>query len=334
MHRFAFRAMASPCELHLHGTGDGARRAAEAAIAEVARIETKYSRYRDDSVTAEINRSAGRAGGALVDPETAGLLDYADTAWRQSDGLFDVTSGVLREVWDFRSGRLPSPEAVGDVLERVGWQRVRWERPRISLPAGMQIDLGGYGKEYAADRAAEVCRQRGVCHGLVDLGGDVRVIGPRPDGGAWEIGVRDPRRPQGAVASVHLRGGGIATSGDYQRFMFVDGRRYSHILDPRSGWPVSGLSSVSVVADHCLVAGTAATIAMLQGENGPAWLDGLGLPNLRIDARGNVSGSLAEPCDTYGSDASSASMSPSRLPSSSSGGVPAATSVTPGSTTT
>lgn len=294
LHRFPFRAMASPCELHLYGE-DAAQveAAARAASLEVARIEKKYSRYLDDSVASAINRSAGSPRGLSLDEETAALLDYAATAWEQSDGLFDITSGALREVWDFRSGRLPAERDVTRVLDRVGWQRIDWRRPVLRMPAGMQIDFGGYGKEYAADRASEVCLRRGITSGLVDLGGDVRIVGPAPDGESWSVGIRDPRRPSGALVSLDLETGGIATSGDYQRFMVVDGRRYSHLLDPRTGWPVSGLTSVSVVAARCLVAGTASTIAMLKGAGGAEWLDGLGLPNLRVDVDGRVSGSLA-----------------------------------------
>jgi thiamine biosynthesis lipoprotein len=312
------------------------RAAADAGIAEVARIEAKYSRYRDDSVASAINQSAGSTDGVLVDDETAALLDYAQTAWEQSDGLFDITSGVLREVWDFRSGVVPSEAAVREVKSRIGWHRVDWDRPQVRLPAGMQIDFGGYGKEYAADRAAATCRQQGVDAGLVDLGGDVRVIGAHPDGSAWEVGVRDPRSSMDVLAHVSLGSGSIATSGDYQRFMTVDGVRYSHILDPRTGWPVEdGLTSVSVVASHCLVAGTASTIAMLKGQDGAAWLDELELPNLRVDSKGEVGGSLYGVADSASSSriSSPSFKSESRDPSSRSGGA-VATAVSPGNTTT
>lgn len=330
--------MASPCELHLHGDDKASvATAARAAIAEVARIDAKYSRYTDDSVTAAINAGAGGPG-FEVDDETRALLDYAATAWEHSEGLFDITSGVLRQVWDFRSGKLPTPEAVDRVLERVGWHRVTWRDCRLSMPEGMQIDFGGYGKEYAADRAAEVCRQHGVASGLVDLGGDVRIVGPHPDGTSWVIGIRDPRQASGALASISLDEGAIATSGDYQRFMVVDGQRYGHILDPRTGWPVAGFASVSVVASRCLVAGTASTIAMLKGSEGAAWLDGVELPNLRIDREGNVSGTLAGSSygvsdSLAGDDLPAADERPSREPNSCSSGV-IATSAAPGRTTT
>ncbi len=294
--RVAFKAMGSPCELHLHAESEARLEAvAGAAIAEIERLEAKYSRYRDDSLASRINASAGDPAGVELDAETASLLDYAALAWAQSDGLFDITSGVLRRAWNLRSGRVPEPAEIEALRPLIGWDKILWQRPRLVLPvAGMQLDFGGYVKEYTADRVAELCREHGLRHGLVDLGGDLAVVGPHPDGSPWRVGIRHPRAPAGAIARVALAGGGIATSGDYERCMLVDGKRYAHILNPKTGWPVEGLASVSVAASHCLIAGTASTIAMLKGGRaGPAWLDQLGLPSLRVDADGNVSGSLA-----------------------------------------
>ena len=290
-HRYRFRAMGSPCTLHLHGrTRRATGELAGECVALVRRLEAKYSRYLDDSVTARINRSAGDPDGVEVDEETAGLLDYAATCFAQSGGLFDVTSGILRRVWDLKSGRVPPREEIEALLPRMGWQRLRWERPRIALPVpGMELDFGGFVKEYAADRVAELCRQRGTWHGLVDLGGDLAVVGPHPDGSPWRIGIRDPRRRDAALLCVDVFGGGVATSGDYERCMVVDGVRYGHVLDPRSGWPVDGLASVSVLSSHCLIAGTASTVAMLKGRaEAPGWLEGLGLPHVRLDRDGTL----------------------------------------------
>jgi len=292
---YTFKALGGPCELRLYGrSAPELKRVADLAQAEVRRIECKYSRYRDDSVTAEINRSAGDKKGVSVDAETAQLLNYAEICFQQSGGLFDITSGVLRAVWDFKSGCLPRPEAVREVLERVGWRKIEWNSPRLVLPvAGMELDFGGYGKEYAVDQVADLCRRHKIKHGLVDLGGDLAVIGPHPDGSPWNVGIRDPRAPDKALASIPLRAGGIASSGDYERFMIVDGKRYGHILDPRTGWPIDGLASVSVIAPRCLVAGTATTVAMLKGErDGARWLDELGLPNMRVTQDGELGGSI------------------------------------------
>jgi thiamine biosynthesis lipoprotein len=294
--RYPWKAMGSPCELHLYGTSDTAcDQAAGMAKREVARLEEKFSRYRDDSLTARINASAGDPGGLTVDDETSTLLDYAETAFRESEGTFDITSGILRRAWDFRSGRVPESSEVEALLPFVGWEKVRWEKPRLVLPhREMQLDFGGYVKEYAADRVAALLREAGVANGLVDLGGDLAVVGPHPDGAPWRIGIRDPRTRERAIASIPLASGGLASSGDYERYIEVDGKRYAHILDPRTGWPVVSLRAVSVVADHCLIAGTATTVAMLLGEReGAQWLEELGLPHLRINRAGEVRGQLA-----------------------------------------
>ena len=286
--------MGSPCEFRLYApTASQAESATAAARAEVERLECKYSRFLEESLASRINRSAGDSEGLAVDDETAALLDYADVAHRESNGLFDPTSGILRRAWNFRSGQLPDQSAIDALLPLIGWQQLRWQRPRLALPhAGMELDWGGFVKEYAADRVAELCRRQGLAHGLVDLGGDLAVVGPHPDGSAWRIGIRNPRRPDRPIATLSLVGGGIATSGDYERFMIVDGRRYAHILDPRTGWPIEGLASVSVAGAHCLVAGTATTVALLRGEEGPGWLAGLGLPHMIVDAAGQISGTL------------------------------------------
>ena len=281
--------MGSPCALHVDAPDrDAAQRVFAAVVDEVARLEQKYTRYRDDSLTSRINRSAGDARGIEVDDETAALLDYAETAFAASDGRFDLTSGILRRAWDFRSGRLPAQGEITALLSCVGWQRVRWKRPRLVLPrAGMQLDFGGLVKEYAADRAAEICRKLRA-PALVDLGGDLAIAGPHADGHAWAIGVRNPFGP-GAVFTLQLTGGGVATSGDTERCMVVDGRRYGHILDPRTGWPVEGPAAVTVLADRCLVAGTASTIAMLRGrERGPAWLAAERIPHVVVDRDGTL----------------------------------------------
>jgi len=300
LHTRSFKAMGGPCELRLYAPDAAcAERCSGAAQAEILRLEQRYSRYREDSLTTRINRSAGDGRGVEVEEEDAALLDYAHTAWAQSGGLFDITSGVLRRVWDFQSRRLPSAGEMARVLPLVGWERVRWQRPRIALPlAGMELDFGGYVKEYAADRAAQAARAAGARHGFVELAGDIAVIGPHPDGAPWQVGIRHPRAPERAMAAIPLAQGAIASSGDYERYFELDGRRYCHVLNPKTGWPVEGLASVSVVAQQCLVAGTASTVAMLKGPvEGPAWLRALGLRYLCMDAQGRLDGTLERAAD-------------------------------------
>lgn len=294
-HRYAFSSMGCPCEIQIEADDESvARVAAAKARAEVERLDEKYSHYRSDNWLARLCANAADEHGVEVDDEAANLIDFAAALHAQSDARFDITAGALTKLWDLQSGRVPAQADIDDALSRVGWQHVTWQRPRLHFPvAGMRIDFGGVVKEYAADRAAEICRQNGIAHGVVDLGGDLAVIGAHADGSAWLAGIKTPRNPENVYASVELDRGGLATSGDYERVMIVDGKRYSHIVDARSGRPVESFASVSVVAESCLVAGAASTLAMLLGiEEGAAYLRELGLPHLTIDAEGRCGGNI------------------------------------------
>ncbi len=292
---FEFTAMASPCEIRLAGVSlADAERLAHAGIAEVRRIEAKYSRYRGDSVLSQINAAAGhKACAVAVDEETAQMLNFAANLFAMSDGLFDCTSGVLRRAWDFKTARFPNDKTLDSLLSLVGWQNVAWDGKHFALTRpGMELDFGGFGKEYAVDRAATSLEASGVRHGLINLGGDVRAIGPQLDGSAWQIGIRDPRAPVNeenrCFASLPLTHGAIATSGDYERFFEVNGKRYCHILNPKTGWPVSHWRSVSVVGTVCVLAGALATIAMLKGPDAKDFLDTENVAYLLNDREGNV----------------------------------------------
>lgn len=288
--------MGSPCEMQLFAADAGhAGRAIAAVEADVERLEQAYSRYRDTSLLSRINRVAAAGGSIEVDAETAGLLDYAATCYAASDGLFDITSGLLRRAWNFASGRLPDADAIAALLPRVGWHKVRWSAPVLQFPErGMEIDFGGIVKEYAADRGAALCRELGIGGGFVNLGGDLCIVGPRGDGDAWQIGLAHPRAADAMMGTLALRGGALASSGDYARCIVVDGKRYGHILNPRTGQPVQHLAAVTVHGDLCVVAGSASTIAMLKEDQGPAWLDALGLPHLWVDVHGRRGGTLAD----------------------------------------
>ena len=291
LHRFRFAAMASVHEILLAAESAAqAERAAAAAITDVQRIERKYSRYRDDSVTSAINRAAG-GGRVPIDAETAALLHYAHRCHALSDGRFDVTSGVLRRVWDFRARppRLPSATQVDAARALIGWERVQWSDRDIRLPLpGMELDFGGIGKEYAADRAATICRDQGIEHVLVNLGGDVRALGGREASTPWRIGIRHPRIESATLHIVELVGGAVATSGDYERYFEVDGRRYSHVLDARTGWPVAHWQSITVSAPFAILAGSYATIGMLAGDGAIAFLERLGVRYVAVAADGTL----------------------------------------------
>jgi len=302
LHRFTFQAMAAANTLQLWANDERqARRAADAAIADVRRIEAKYSRYREDSVTARINRGAGGEP-VPIDDETAALLRYADRCHRLSGGRFDLTSGALRRAWNFRAAtpRVPDAKTLEEALAFVDWPAVERDERSIRLPrTGMEIDFGGVGKEYAADRAAAIISECAIAHGLVNLGGDVRVVGPQPDGGPWRVGIRHPRPHRAdsdeAIAGVDIVEGALATSGDYERYFEQNGRRYCHVIDARSGRPVAHWQSVSVAAPLCVVAGSCATIAMLLEAEAPAFLDAQRLRWLGVAANGSIHGTAAAP---------------------------------------
>jgi thiamine biosynthesis lipoprotein len=275
-----FTAMASPCEILLeveHETE--ALLLGEAAEAEARRIETKFSRYRDDNIVHALNNGTGRA--VTVDDETADLLDFAHRCHEISGGRFDVTSGVLRRIWKFDgSDRVPSRKQAKALLPLVGWQKIKWSRPDIMVPQGMEIDLGGLGKEYAVDKVATVLAERTTAPLLVNFGGDLRALGRRADGSSWQVGVELPGSVDTAGLDLELGVGALATSGDARRFLLRNGVRYPHILNPRTGWPVMRAPrSVTVLGDTCTEAGLLATLAMLQGDQAEGFLAEQGVQN-------------------------------------------------------
>ncbi len=270
----SFRAMAGPCEVLIQG---GERTHAERSLAiaahEARRVERKFSRYRRGSVVDRINRAGGKA--VEVDEECARLLDFATVLYEMSEGRFDISSGVLRAAWRFDgSDRLPDPADVKRLRRRIGWDRARWDGRRLRLDPGMEIDLGGIGKEYAVDRCAHLLATQVEAACLVNFGGDLATSRSRDEDGGWRVGIENPEGGNSrAKMMIALSSGGLATSGDARRFLLKDGVRYSHILDPRSGWPVRGAPrSVSVVAESCVQAGMLATLAMLEGESAESFL--------------------------------------------------------------
>ncbi len=291
---YDFKAMGSPCSLQFYAANQKkAKHAAKIIMNDIYRLEAKYSRYRTDSFLSTINDKATVGGAIDVDDETAGLLDYAATCYHQSDGLFDITSGILRRGWDFKSNIVPSNETIQLLLEKIGWHKLSWRRPRLTFPVpGMEIDFGGVVKEYAVDRAASLCWEAGIRHGIVNLGGDVKIIGPHDDGSPWKIAIKHPRLASGLLTTLSLHSGAVASSGDYERCITLNGVRYSHVLNPKTGWPVNYMAAVSVIGEFCVVAGSASTIGMLKEEQGTDWLKELGLPHLWVNVYGEVGGSL------------------------------------------
>jgi len=242
------------------------------AATEAHRIEKKYSRYRNDSVVSRIHERRGAP--IQLDEETASLLDFAQQCFQMTDGLFDVTSGILRQVWKFDgSDRLPAPGAVTALLPLIGFHRLSWKSPWLNLPPGMELDFGGVGKEYAVDRTYDLLMARCPVPFLVNFGGDLRVSRPLPHG-PWKVGVERPGMSGKASMMLEVEYGALATSGDSHRFLLKDGVRYGHVLDPRTGWPVpKAPRSVTVAASSCTEAGLLSTLAMLKGSAAREFLE-------------------------------------------------------------
>ena len=263
---YTFMAMNSPCEVLLDGgTERVMQMLGQLAGAEARRIEHTYSRYRSDSLLSAVNRSAGMP--VAITPEMAALLDYADTCFRLSDGRFDITSGVLRRAWRFdETATMPSASAIGALLPLIGWEKIERGPATVTVPPGMELDFGGLGKEYAVDRVLLMLAEKTDVPVLVNFGGDLRVTGPRRDGSAWQIAIDAVDPGAESPAAIALKQGALTTSGDARRSIVIDGTRYGHILDPRSGWPVQNAPrSVTVAAPTCMEAGIMSTLAMAHG---------------------------------------------------------------------
>ncbi len=272
-----FAAMASPCEVLLPLMDEQTALAMGTVAAEEAwRVEKKYSRYLNDSITAWIHDNRGTS--IEVDAETAALIDFASQCFDISEGLFDITSGVLRRAWEFDgSDRVPEADLVKRLLPLVGFEKLQWQSPRLLLPEGMELDFGGIGKEYAVDRAYELLAAHGSTPFLINFGGDLRANRP-PVHGPWQVGIERPGTDREASMLLDLEQGALATSGDSRRYLLKHGVRYGHILNPLTGWPdPESPRSITVAAGSCTEAGLLATVAMLRGAGAGAYLDDQGV---------------------------------------------------------
>lgn len=274
----SFKAMASPCEVHIETTDKTlAREVCTAVMTEAQRIEHSYSRYRDDNIIHAINNADGQP--VEVDTETAQLLDFADFCYQSSDGMFDITSGVLGSIWNFDgSDRVPEDEAVQKLLPIIGWSKVQWDKPVLTMPAGMSIDLGGFGKEYAVDRCMTIAKTLCNAPMLINFGGDIIANKTPQSRTHWIIGIEPIALEQKTPPAIQLSYGAIATSGDSKRYLTHHGAVLSHVLNPKTGHPVQDApASVTVMAENCTQAGMMATLAMLQGAAAESFLEEQGV---------------------------------------------------------
>jgi thiamine biosynthesis lipoprotein len=271
LRRLTFQALGTRCEVQYAVPHDYDKSTLfERAVVDwVSAFEAKYSRFKPTSLISRINAAAG-FGWIEIDPEMEQLLSLCDMIHKMTNGVLDPTALPLIQLWNWKAERpvLPSVAEINRTHNLVGWDKVRREPGRIFLPKpGMALDFGGFGKEYAVDMVAQMALSYGISNVLVDFGHDLRALGAPPGRPAWHIGLEDPKLPGFSWASMAVTGNrGIASSGDYVRCFKADGRRYGHIIDPRTGWPVgNGCMQATVVANSCLQAGVLSTSAFVLG---------------------------------------------------------------------
>jgi len=236
------------------------RAALAEAIATVQRLEGLMTTWRDDSEVSHINQSAGRAP-VRVSAETLAVIDKSLWVSQKSEGVFDITFEAMHGLWKFDEDldrHLPSPAAVELRRKLIDYRHVVLDRSASTVfidQGGMKMSLGGIAKGYAIDRASAVLLAAGIDNFLVQAGGDLYVHGRRIDGTPWIAGVRDPRGEEGDhFAVMPVRDHAFSTAGDYERAYVVDGKRYHHIIDPRTGYPATRSRSVTIWAHDALTA--------------------------------------------------------------------------------
>lgn len=259
-----------------HGLPDRAGRAVEAAFVAVEQVDRDMSLYRPQSDIGRLNRQTGQHDVRVRESTAAVLRESLNTA-RASHGALDVTVAPLLAQWGFFSVReaAPNPKQIEAVLALVDYRHLQLDDAnrtvRLAQP-GMQLDLGGIAKGYAVDQAAEALQRHGVRQGMVNAGGDLRLLGPHPDGDPWIVGVQHPLAPARLLLALSLDGGAVATSGNYLRYRVYNSRRYGHLLHPQTGYPARTALSVTVVAPTAMRADALATAALVMGRDGLAWL--------------------------------------------------------------
>lgn len=280
-------------EVSVVGSDQEAKKAVSEVFDELKRIETLTSFHRDSEL-AKINANAGK-GPVKTDPELLKIIDEALRVARETHGAFDPTVGPIAKLWGFsgeQESRLPSDSEIQERLPLVGWDKVKIDHEigTVELPqVGMALDLGAVGKGYALNRTAELLAKAGMRSALVNIGGDILALGEKSPGKPWVVGVEDPRNSRAIVSVVSLKDRIIITSGDYERFFEKDGKRYHHILNPRTGYPADKLRSATVVGPVGSTLQPCGTAAFVLGvDQGRKYIESLkDAYGLLIDSEGN-----------------------------------------------
>ncbi len=259
------------CEISCYGGNeDAAVSAIDAAFKEMERIEHVFSKFDENSEVSKINRLAGLEK-VMASEEVFKLTERSVYYSSISDGAFDITVAPLMEIWGFvrKHKVIPDKDAVENALKSVGYKNIALDPEELSirfLNKGVKVDFGGIAKGYAVDRAKDVLVSKGIKNGLVNLGGNIFALGNAPGNKVWKIGVHDSRNKGKLLRSFELRDNAISTSGNYERFFAIGGKRYSHIINPVTGEPCQGIISVTVIADSAEEADALSTAIFVMGE--------------------------------------------------------------------
>lgn len=266
------------------------------AFEEIKRLEKLINFWSADSEIAEINRKAGLSP-VRVSPQTLDLIEKAIFVSEKTGGAFDPTVGPLVRLWDFKKKVIPDKETILEGMRLVDYRAMVIDKSKGTAflkKKGMSFDTGGIAKGYAADLAVSVLKKKGIKAGLVSVAGDIRAFGTKPDGRPWKVGIRNPRQSHKSgnddiLATVELRDMAISTSGDYERFFIQNGKRYHHIIDPKTGYPAMGCQSVTVIARQGVFTdGFSTGVFVLGPEKGLKLLEELGFDGLIIDSEGRI----------------------------------------------
>lgn len=266
----------------------------DTAIAEISRIEKLISSWHPNTQTSEINRNAGIKP-VKVDKELFDLIQRAISISKLTDGAFDISYASMDKVWKFDGSmsEMPTAEAIKKSVEKVGYENIVLDEHNQTVfltKEGMKISFGAIGKGYAADKAKQLLMDKGVVAGIVNASGDMNTWGKQPNGKDWMVAITNPLNKNNAFALLPLKQGAVVTSGDYEKYVEFDGVRYAHIINPKTGYPATGIISVTVFAPSAELADALATSVFVMGKD--VGLDRINqLPNIEciiIDDEGNI----------------------------------------------